>query len=64
MYNLELLREAILKQAVKDYRFALKTKNPYAIATLERFFLSDWGQLLSYNKGGYIIRTVRKSLKK
>lgn len=60
MFDYELIRAAILKQAVKDYKSALKWGRHREIATLERFFRSDWGQLLSYNHGEYIIENCKR----
>ena len=34
-----------------------------ARASLERFFLSDWGQWLSYNRGEYIIDRCKGKIK-
>ncbi len=60
MDEFEPLRIAIVKRAVIDYKAALKRNNTYRIAMLEIFFLSDYGQLLSYNQGQYIIDQCRK----
>ena len=63
------LAGAILKQAKKDYIQALidyETGDFYEITTirkLEDFFLSDWGQFLSFNQGEYIIRKSQKIAK-
>ena len=64
-YNYELIRVAILRQAVSDYKAAVRKLEYRQMARLEHFFLSDWGQLLSYDHGEYIIdhckRIVRMS---
>ncbi len=60
MFDYELIRAAILKQAVKDYKSALKRNQPHKKAELERFFRSDWGQLLSSNHGEYIIENCKR----
>lgn len=60
VYDIEPLCAAILRRAAKDYIIALKRKDLYAIASLERFFLSDWGQLMSRNQGQHIIDTCRE----
>ena len=59
-YNYEHLRTAIIYQAVQDYKTALKKNNYGQISALERFFRSEWGQLLSYDNGEYIISECRK----
>ena len=51
----EGLRVAILQQAAKDYIEALENNDEREAADLERFFRSDWGQLLSGDKGELII---------
>lgn len=64
MYNFDILRVAILKRAVIDYKSAIRRKDLYAMAQLERFFRSDWGQLLSFNQGEYIISNCKRIAKK
>ena len=64
----ENLRCAIVLQAVKDYRRALKFGGSrygsrYDIESLERWFLSDWGQTLSCNNGARIIETVKREVR-
>jgi hypothetical protein len=56
------LRVAILEQAIKDYKRALRRGNNYKITALERWFLSEWGELLSGNNGAYIIEKVKKEI--
>ena len=66
----ERLIIAIMQQAVLDYRKAVKkTHSPdkyekrngtFAKKSLERFFLSDWGQLLSGNNGQFIVDKLRE----
>lgn len=69
------LRIGIIKQAMRDYEVALKkleryrsSKNPLPEALreytdrakyLESFFLTEWGQLLSSNRGKDIIKKVQ-----
>lgn len=67
----EYLRFGILKQAVVDYKKALKRrdsgKSPtaiYSVKALEIFFLSSWGQFLSNNNGKYIIEKVNQEHEK
>jgi len=64
----ENLRCAILAQAVKDYRRALKFGgsrygSQYDIEALERWFLSDWGETLSCNNGARIIAKVKQEVR-
>lgn len=56
----EGLRVAILQQAAKDYTAALKEGDEREAASIERFFLGDWGQLLSGDKGELIIAKCRQ----
>ena len=60
MLNIEPLRVAILRQAVRDYITALRRRDAYNMAQLERFFLGEWGQLLSRYNGRYIIEHCKK----
>ena len=60
MGRYELLRAAIVRRAVKDYVIALKKDDKQKISYLERWFLSKWGQLLSYNNGVYIIAKCKR----
>lgn len=54
------LAAAIVIQAQKDYRSALRTGDKFKADSLEKFFLSDWGQLLSADNGEYIIKKERQ----
>lgn len=65
----EALAAAILQQAVVDYKkiASKKTKNKNdekakasELKTIERFFLSGYGQSLSYHHGEYIVERCRK----
>lgn len=58
------LRVGIVAKAVADYRRALFRGDKYAATTLERWFLSEWGEFLSGGHGAYIIETVRKECKR
>lgn len=60
MDGYELLRVAIIKRAMRDYKLALKKDDQRKISHLERWFLSNWGQLLSCNNGAYIIRECKR----
>lgn len=64
MYDVMPLCEAIVKRAVMDYKLALRKRDFYAIAELEKFFLSDYGQLLSRDHGELIIEKCKKTVKK
>ena len=61
--GVENLRIAVLKQAINDYIFALKNDVQSEIYRLEKFFKSDWGELLSNNHGDYIITECKKRAK-
>ena len=66
--GIENLTNAIILQAVKDYRKALKglslngKSSTAAIADCERFFRSDWYRQLTNVNGEYLIATIRKEL--
>lgn len=60
MNGWELLQGAILNRAIRDYRIALRRKDPARIAELEGFFRSDYGQLLSGDHGEYILEKVKE----
>ena len=62
------LRGEIIRQAVKDYKNALRRSDRLgAVCTeqidLERWFLSKWGQMLSGDNGEYIIELCKKTYK-
>lgn len=67
----EALANAIVLQAVKDYRRALKSyvRNPsnnsarYKKESLERFFLSDWYRLLTAVDGEMLIEKINQEVK-
>jgi hypothetical protein len=66
----ENLANAVVYQAVLDYRAALKRmrrhpRNQEAkddIASLERFFRSDWYSVLTDVDGEYLIRKVKENI--
>ena len=60
--NYETLMFAILQQAAKDYRTALKRGNKKQMARLEKWFLGDWAQLLSNDMGEIIIKKCREQV--
>ena len=65
--NYENLANAIILQAVKDYRMALKSlkanpRNRTAMADkdeIERFFRSDWFSVLTSVGGEMLIRSLQ-----
>lgn len=61
MNGYERVQAAIIAQAIKDYKTALKRKDYYKIKSLEKFFLSKWGEMLSNGNGNYIIELCRKT---
>lgn len=64
----ENLANAIILQAAKDYRAALRKlkRNPqnkdakYTISEVERFFRSDWYKMLTDVDGELIIKKLRE----
>lgn len=56
------LINAIILQAVKDYRTALDDENTSGIAECERFFRSDWFTFLTAVDGEIIIRQVKREI--
>jgi hypothetical protein len=58
--NYNLLAMGILRQAVKDYQMALIKKDARRVAYLEKWFVSDWAQLLSNDKGEIIVKMCRE----
>ena len=57
--NYEYLMIAIVQQAAKDYRTALKRQNKKQVVRLEKWFVGDWAQLLSNDMGEIIIKKCR-----
>lgn len=54
------LQTAIVKQAADDLRAAVRTQDKTATEALRGWFLSEWGQLLSFGQGSAIIRGINK----
>ena len=54
------LQTAIVLEAANDLRIAIQTHDESTVAALHRWFLSEWGQLLSFGQGGAIIRRINK----
>ena len=59
----ENVRVAIIEQAITDYKRALKKRQRGSIISLERFFLSSWGEMISGGNGEYIIEQVKKQIR-
>lgn len=57
--GLILLQAAILEQAIYDYKVELKGGGG---CLLEKWFLSEWGQMLSRGHGEEIIERVRREV--
>lgn len=56
----ENLANAIIIQAVDNYREALETEDKHDILALENFFLSNWYSILTNVPGELIIEKIRK----
>ena len=61
----ELLAIAVCKAAADDYARKLKKsdkagKKTEGAKAIERFFLSEWGELLSFSKGELILELLRE----
>ncbi len=56
----QLLANAIVEQAAKDYKMALKHKDEQEIESIERFFRSDWYKVLTDVDGEWLIAELRK----
>lgn len=57
--GLILLQAAILEQAIHDYKIELKCGGGHS---LEKWFLSEWGQTLSRGHGDVIIERIRREV--
>lgn len=60
MDGYERLANEIILQAVKDYR---KTKSPAIRRSIERFFRSDWFEVLTNMNGEKLIERLREERK-
>lgn len=60
--GINLLRIAVIKQAVHDYKCALRYRSTREIVKLERFFLDDLGAWCNLD-GQCIIDEIRKQVK-
>lgn len=62
------LRVAVVKQAMRDYEYALRKERAYREeepsdpSTLERWFLSEYGQLLCAGNGERLLTDVRQKI--
>lgn len=59
----ENLANAIIIQAVKDYRKGLRTDNRKLKRECERFFRSDWYMALTAVPGETLIKKLRTEVK-
>ena len=53
------IQASVVQQAIYDYTAALNKGNSSAILSLERWFLSEWGQAFAEGNGQRIIERVR-----
>ena len=56
------LINAVILQAVRDYRIALEKEDTLKISECERFFYSDWFTFLTDVDGDIIIHHVQKEI--
>ena len=56
----EALANAVIVQAVQDYKLALKKNSDIDIKRLERFLRSEWFQVLTDLDGTYLIRKIKE----
>lgn len=54
------LQTSIVKQAVSDLRGAVRADKTATVAALDKWFRSEWGQLLCLGSGEYIVEKVKK----
>lgn len=54
------LQAAIVQEAANDLRIAIQTQDDGTVAALQRWFRSEWGQLLSFGLGEAIIRRIKE----
>lgn len=68
MGDFDALAEAILKQAIDDYRRALLIRRGYIreaqIKEIETFLLSPFGEALSMRQGEKIVNILRRERKR
>lgn len=66
IYNrdgLEMLCEAVVTKAAKDYVSALRHGNKYTIAECEQFFRSEWFYVISDLDGEMLIEKLRSDIR-
>lgn len=56
---------AVVELAARDYRNAIKQarktgKNPVGVRSIERFFKSDYGDLLTFGHGEEVLRKLKQ----
>lgn len=54
----------ILRQAIREYLVAIRKNNFRGMMRLESWFLSEWGQLLSFGNGEFIIEKCKRDCRK
>lgn len=67
----QVLANAIVEQAARDYRTALKyhlthpnnRKFEQVVKNLERFFHSDWFEMLTDSDSDYLLREMRRMVR-
>lgn len=60
--NYKELANAVVLQAVRDYRAALSKDNIYRVRALEKFFRSDWFKVLCELNGEMIIEKIKENM--
>lgn len=60
--NYKELANAVVLQAVRDYRAALSKDNIYRVRALEKFFRSDWFKVLCDLNGEMIIEKIKENM--
>lgn len=53
-----MIAEAILMQAEKDLRKAVRERDERRIFEIRRFYLSDWGQIITLNNGEHLFNRL------
>lgn len=56
----EILANAIILQAVKDYRMAIRHFDLYTMGQLRHFFHSQWFQMLTSIDGDRLIKDIER----
>lgn len=58
------LQAAIIKQAIYDYKRAVTDGNKYQAKSLEKWFTSEWGQMVCAGNGVYILEKAKAEIRK